>query len=96
MTTRILLLFSTIILLFSCSKPIAPIAPLPDLKNKKVLIVWGGWDGHQPDKYAQRMEKWLKEEGANVTVSDSLGIYCLLYTSPSPRDATLSRMPSSA
>ena len=25
-----------------------------------------------------------------------LGIPCLLYTSPSPRDATLSRMPSSA
>ena len=24
------------------------------------------------------------------------GIGCLLYTSPSPRDATLSRMPSSA
>ena len=24
------------------------------------------------------------------------GIICLLYTSPSPRDATLSRMPSSA
>ena len=26
----------------------------------------------------------------------ALGITCLLYTSPSPRDATLSRMPSSA
>ena len=26
----------------------------------------------------------------------NLLIYCLLYTSPSPRDATLSRMPSSA
>ena len=25
-----------------------------------------------------------------------LNYYCLLYTSPSPRDATLSRMPSSA
>ena len=25
-----------------------------------------------------------------------LGVGCLLYTSPSPRDATLSRMPSSA
>ena len=25
-----------------------------------------------------------------------MGISCLLYTSPSPRDATLSRMPSSA
>ena len=27
---------------------------------------------------------------------DSNGYSCLLYTSPSPRDATLSRMPSSA
>ena len=26
----------------------------------------------------------------------NLPIHCLLYTSPSPRDATLSRMPSSA
>ena len=25
-----------------------------------------------------------------------MAIFCLLYTSPSPRDATLSRMPSSA
>ena len=25
-----------------------------------------------------------------------MGMFCLLYTSPSPRDATLSRMPSSA
>ena len=31
----------------------------------------------------------------NIPV-DSIGCYCLLYTSPSPRDATLSRMPSSA
>ena len=31
------------------------------------------------------------------SIYDSTGIYiCLLYTSPSPRDATLSRMPSSA
>ena len=28
--------------------------------------------------------------------ADSLDTVCLLYTSPSPRDATLSRMPSSA
>ena len=27
---------------------------------------------------------------------DAEGEFCLLYTSPSPRDATLSRMPSSA
>ena len=33
-----------------------------------------------------KAEKWIKEYNGN----------CLLYTSPSPRDATLSRMPSSA
>ena len=31
-----------------------------------------------------------------VVSADGFNIGCLLYTSPSPRDATLSRMPSSA
>ena len=35
--------------------------------------------------------------GLILIISGALGnIICLLYTSPSPRDATLSRMPSSA
>ena len=34
-------------------------------------------------------------EGGEVKAGDDIKI-CLLYTSPSPRDATLSRMPSSA
>ena len=34
----------------------------------------------------------LAERGVPVVVLEN----CLLYTSPSPRDATLSRMPSSA
>ena len=33
----------------------------------------------------------------SITTVSLIGLYfCLLYTSPSPRDATLSRMPSSA
>ena len=32
----------------------------------------------------------------NAQGMDILVLHCLLYTSPSPRDATLSRMPSSA
>ena len=38
------------------------------------------------------------DSGGPIKVSWNLpdGITCLLYTSPSPRDATLSRMPSSA
>ena len=40
-------------------------------------------------------------ENQNVNLSGIIDIsdeakHCLLYTSPSPRDATLSRMPSSA
>ena len=34
--------------------------------------------------------------GTNTTNVDNNNNTCLLYTSPSPRDATLSRMPSSA
>ena len=33
---------------------------------------------------------------AHNTIVRGLASICLLYTSPSPRDATLSRMPSSA
>ena len=39
--------------------------------------------------------KYLQKQFIGVQVVTAL-IACLLYTSPSPRDATLSRMPSSA
>ena len=45
-----------------------------------------------------QLEKFL-DTGANKllqTITTVIVIGCLLYTSPSPRDATLSRMPSSA
>ena len=38
---------------------------------------------------------WRKFE-LNGKIYPSVMVPCLLYTSPSPRDATLSRMPSSA
>ena len=38
---------------------------------------------------------YLIQEEKNVLI-DSVWIPCLLYTSPSPRDGLLSRMPSSA
>ena len=38
-----------------------------------------------------------RQDGAKLNANSRAGyIFCLLYTSPSPRDATLSRMPSSA
>ena len=36
------------------------------------------------------------QQVAPLVVSEAVSKSCLLYTSPSPRDATLSRMPSSA
>lgn len=48
---------------------------LPSLEGKKILIVWGGWEGHSPKEFAERMEKWTKMEGATVTVSNSLDSY---------------------
>ena len=39
---------------------------------------------------------WLTELGQKNIVGLEKSTICLLYTSPSPRDATLSRMPSSA
>ena len=47
-------------------------ADLEIIKNKKVVIVGYGSQGHA---HANN----LKDSGGNVTV-------CLLYTSPSPRD----------
>ena len=41
------------------------------------------------------LKKKLKGDGHNTNVGDEGG-FCLLYTSPSPRDGLLSRMPSSA
>ena len=38
----------------------------------------------------------LRQEGYGIDAAPKRGYTCLLYTSPSPRDATLSRMPSSA
>ncbi len=39
---------------------------------KKALIVWGGWDGHEPDLVAQIFAGILREENFEVTVSDTL------------------------
>mgnify|MGYP003308268395 CR=1 FL=1 len=43
-------------------------------------------------------KKMSIQESCDIGCKDSLAVFfsCLLYTSPSPRDATLSRMPSSA
>ena len=43
-----------------------------------------------------QLENWLVKDEPNHRMMTVKKGSCLLYTSPSPRDATLSRMPSSA
>ncbi|MGP1437115.1 MAG: ThuA domain-containing protein [Phocaeicola sp.] len=45
------------------------------LKGKKVLYIYGGWEGHEPVQCKNLLIPWLKSEGAEVILSDSLGIY---------------------
>jgi type 1 glutamine amidotransferase len=42
------------------------------LAQQKALIVWGGWDGHQPKEVAEVFRRVLSEEGFDVEVSDTL------------------------
>ena len=42
---------------------------------RKALIVWGGWDGHQPKEVAAIFERVLIEEGFAVQVSETLDAF---------------------
>ena len=53
-------------------------------------LIWRARDKRVSDQNADLLEA-LSEGG--VAIPDTI---CLLYTSPSPRDRSLSRMPSSA
>jgi uncharacterized protein len=43
--------------------------------NPKALIVWGGWDGHQPAQVAEIFRQVLEAESFSVEVSDTLAAF---------------------
>ena len=65
--------------------------------NKSILVLPG--DGIGPEVMAPAVELArlaARDEGVTLEISEALVGGCLLYTSPSPRDLSTSRMPSSA
>ena len=44
-------------------------------KQKSVLFVYGGWEGHEPEKCRDIFVPWLRDQGFKVTVSASLDAY---------------------
>ena len=43
--------------------------------EKSVLIVWGGWEGHEPKQCVDIFAPWLEEQGFKVEISTSLDSY---------------------
>ena len=74
-----------------------------DIRMVRILLL-GAISGFPWVLIASSLSLWLKEEGLSRSTIGWAGLifgvyafnYCLLYTSPSPRDGLLSRMPSSA
>jgi len=44
-------------------------------KNRTALFVWGGWKGHDPELCRDLFVPWLRSEGFEVTVSNTLDSY---------------------
>ena len=42
---------------------------------KKALMVWGGWEGHEPKQCAEIFAPWLQSQGYEVIVSHTLDTY---------------------
>lgn len=48
---------------------------MADQKTKTALIVWGGWEGHEPKQCVDIFAPWLEEQGFEVEISHTLDSY---------------------
>jgi type 1 glutamine amidotransferase len=60
--------------LVAASQFLAP-ALAEDGRPDKAIFVYGGWDGHAPERFRDLIVPWLEAEGFDVTVSDTLDVY---------------------
>lgn len=42
---------------------------------RSALIVWGGWDGHEPEECAAIYRRWLHEDGFSVRVENDTAAF---------------------
>jgi len=42
---------------------------------KKALMVWGGWDGHEPQQCVDIFAPFLQQQGYDVEISDTMDVY---------------------
>ena len=65
---------------------------MSDEKGRNFQVIAAQWPADEEKLYAVRHQVFVVEQH----VPEDQEWVCLLYTSPSPRDGLLSRMPSSA
>ena len=86
MKKKVLLVFTFVSIIYSCNFT-------SNMKNGNNLI-------HETSPYllqhAQNPVNWSPWKNKYLEKAISENKFCLLYTSPSPRDGRISRMPSSA
>jgi len=65
-----LFLFSILLLipLYGQENPI-------NFQQKHVLLVYGGWPGHQPDAFGAKMAAWFEQHNAKVTQAQQTTVY---------------------
>ena len=44
-------------------------------EKRRAIVVWGGWDGHEPELVARRVEKMLLKENFDVEFHDNLDAF---------------------
>ena len=42
---------------------------------KSALLVWGGWEGHEPKQCVDIFAPYLREQGYDVEIADTLDVY---------------------
>jgi hypothetical protein len=42
---------------------------------RRALFVWGGWDGHTPKQSVDVFAPWLRQQGYEVEVADTLDVF---------------------
>lgn len=72
---KIIFYFSLLLMTTTISSSLMAQQSDHSLKGKKVLFVYGGWEGHDPVPTRDIFVPWMRSEGAEVVVSDNLDVY---------------------
>ena len=67
---KIIFYFSLLLMTTTISSSLMAQQSDHSLKGKKVLFVYGGWEGHDPVPTRDIFVPWIRSEGAEVVVRD--------------------------